>query len=125
MTISREDLRDVKNDILTFMGERCDGIDGRLDKVNGRLDAQGRQITEHVAEIARLRQQATNLDREVFGRRRTDRQEAAQGALTVSLSERTLKTLANPKSLGYLLAGIWAAMEALTHTREAIVTFLK
>jgi hypothetical protein len=46
-TVSADEFHRSINDLRAYMGERCDGIDGRLDRVNGQLD-------RHAAAIGRI-----------------------------------------------------------------------
>jgi hypothetical protein len=127
MSICREDLKEIKDDILSFMGVRCDAIDARLDKVNGRLDKQADQLTEHHGQIARMEQRATNLDREVFKRRHEHKATLPtpeSDGVAITISESLLKKVATPRFIGYVLAGIWMAVETIQHMREWIAPLL-
>lgn len=48
-----------------YMGERCDSIDARLDKVNGRLDRHDHDLRTVVPQVARIDERVIAVKRDV------------------------------------------------------------
>lgn len=112
-------LREIKDDIIQSCGVRFDGIDARLDKVNGRLDTHGAQIGDARERLGKVEQQATNLDREVFTRNRRDVAKPSEtDGLAIKISEGLLRKIATPKTIGYIVGGLFVAIETIGHLKE-------
>jgi hypothetical protein len=131
MPIERKDLAELKHDLAELLEAHLNGVkteligvNRRLDIVNGRLNAQGDQIIEHVEDIAKLKQQATNLDREVFGRRRDDPTPEENEDLTIALrlpSSPSARRLLTKKTLGWFVAAAVTGFELFRHVKAAVI----
>lgn len=75
--VTRDELRDLRDDIVELMTRGFDGVNLRLDKLNGRVG------TSEVA-IASGNVRVTNLEREVFKRRESATDDADTHALTLA-----------------------------------------
>lgn len=75
--VTRDELRDLRDDIVELMTRGFDGVNLRLDKLNGRVG------TSEVA-IASGNVRVTNLEREVFKRRESATDDADAHALTLA-----------------------------------------
>lgn len=118
---TREYLREMKDDILTFAEGRFDGIDGRLDRVNGRLDKHSHELMGHHGRLKTVEEQAKNLGREVFKRLSADeRPKEAGDGVKVEISEKLLRRIASPKVIGWVIAALYLGVESFGHLKRWI-----
>jgi hypothetical protein len=60
MDLTREDLREVAEDLKGYIQERCDRIELRQDTANGKLMKHERELGEHHAKIKGIEHELYN-----------------------------------------------------------------